>query len=90
VDSNTYTGKLRCKGGDAVSPIDVTYDETFGSSDNEQNRLHVRQWMTGDNGNGSNVTAGTKVTITADATCMLKWDANYGYALHGRALTSSL
>jgi len=75
--ADTYTVSFDAEGGDAVTSMDVTYDETYGTlPTTSRSGYTFVNWMTGDNGTGSEVTEGTKVTITADATLYAKWDAN--------------
>ncbi len=75
--ANKYRVTLNANGG-SVSPNtrDVTYDSTYGTLPNATRAGYTfKGWFTATSG-GSQVTSGTKVTITAAQTLYARWQAN--------------
>lgn len=74
--ANTYTVKFNSQGGSTVADKTVTYDSTYGAlSTPTRDGYKFLGWFTATSG-GTQVTADTKVTITATQTLYAQWQAN--------------
>ena len=84
----TYTVKFNSQGGSTVADKTVTYDSTYGTlSTPTRDGYKFLGWFTATSG-GTQVTADTKVTITATQTLYAHWQANtYTVVFNGNGNT---
>lgn len=86
--ANTYTVKFNSQGGSTVADKTVTYDFTYGTlSTPTRDGYKFLGWFTATSG-GTQVTADTKVAITATQTLYAHWQANtYTVVFNGNGNT---
>lgn len=86
--ANTYTVKFNSQGGSTVADKTVTYDSTYGTlSTPTRDGYKFLGWFTATSG-GTQVTADTKVAITATQTLYAHWQANtYTVVFNGNGNT---